>query len=201
MMAGNIPAKFIQEQLFEMINHISVGVENPENVAKVMAELWDGYAFPFPPSPGGFIVFADDGRGSAVEFVPINIEMMPGTGFPETSNFSLETPTEEFEATFRLAETGPKYISTHLAVNTPLSEEEVKAIAEREGWRAITCNRGGGLFQLIEVWVENRFMIEVFTPEMTKRYVEIVTPQNWAAFIHAPFEPRPQRANNLNLIG
>ncbi len=193
--------QFNKEQLFAMINHISVGVENPENVANVMAEIWNGYAFPFPPSPGGYIVFADDDRGSAVEFVPVNIEMLPGTGQPDYENFSLETPTEEFEGTFQYAEKGPKYISLHLAINTPLSEEEVKAIANREGWRTVTCNRGGGLFQLIEVWVENRFMVEVFTPEMTARYVEIAKPQNWAEFIQVPFQPRPSRANNLNLIG
>ncbi|MBK7704243.1 MAG: hypothetical protein IPN69_03760 [Acidobacteria bacterium] len=184
-----------------MINHISVGVENPENVANVMAELWNGYAFPFPPSPGGFIVFADDGRGSAVEFVPANIELIPGNGFPSDENFSIETPTEEFEGTFQFAPTSPKYVSVHLAVNSPLSVSEVQAIADREGWRVMKANRGGGLFQLIEVWVENRFMIEVFTPEMTARYVEIATPQNWANFIQAPFEIRPERANNLNLIG
>ena len=184
-----------------MINHISVGVNNPENVANVLAELWNGYAFPFPPSPGGFIVFADDGRGTAVEFTPINIELIPGKGFPVEENFSPETPTEEFEATFQFSETSPGFVSTHLALNTHLSEAEVKAIATREGWRTLTCNRGGGLFQLIEVWVENRFMIEVFTPEMTARYVEIGTPQNWANFLQIPFAPRPQAANNLNLIG
>lgn len=183
-----------------MINHISVGVENPGNVAKVMAELWDGYAFPFPPSPGGYIVFADDGRGSAVEFVPANIELLPGTGLPSDENFSIETPTEEFEGSFQYAERAPKYISVHLAVNSPLSETEVKAIARREGWRVMTANRAGGMFQLIEIWVENRFMIEVFTPEMTARYVEIATPQSWAGFLQIPFEVRPVRPNNLNLI-
>ncbi len=184
-----------------MINHISVGVNNPENVANVLAELWNGYAFPFPPSPDSFIVFADDGRGTAVEFTPINIELVPGTGFPPEENFSLETRTEEFEATFQFSKNAPNYVSTHLALNTNLSEEEVKAIATREGWRVLTCNRGEGLFQLIEVWVENRFMIEVFTPEMTARYVEIVTPQNWANFLQIPFTPRPETAKNLNLIG
>ncbi len=184
-----------------MINHISVGVNNPENVANVLAELWNGYAFPFPPSPGGFIVFADDGRGTTVEFTPINIELVPGEGFPPEENFSLETPTENVEATFQFSENAPEYVSTHLALNTPLSEEEVKAIAAHEGWRALTCNRGGGLFQLIEVWVENRFMIEAFTPEMTARYVEIVTPQNWANFLQLPFNPHTPSTKNLNLIG
>ncbi|MBS1796956.1 MAG: hypothetical protein JSS81_24230 [Acidobacteria bacterium] len=185
-----------------MINHISVGVQNPENVAKVLAEIWNGYAYPFPPSPGGFIVFADDGRGTAVEFTPINIELIPGEGFPPEENFGIETPTGEFEATFQYSETSPRYVSTHLALNSPLGEEEIKRIARREGWRALTCNRAGGMFQLVEVWVENRFMIEVFTPEMTARYVEIATPQTWADFLQLPFTPHATKpANNLNLIG
>lgn len=184
-----------------MINHISVGVQNPEHVANVFAEIWSGYAYPFPPSPGGFIVFADDGRGSAVEFIPVNMELLPGTGQPAEENFSLSTPTEEYEATFQYGDRAPEYTSVHLAVNTPLNEADIKAIAAREGWRAMTANRGGGMFQLIEVWVENRFMIEVFTPAMTARYVELVTPQNWANFLQIPFVERPQPANNLNLIG
>jgi hypothetical protein len=184
-----------------MINHISVGVHNPENVAQVLAEIWNGYAFPFPPSPESFIVFADDGRGTAVELTPINIELIPGEGHPPTENFNLETLTEQFEAKFQYGEKLPEYVSTHLAINSPLSEEEIKAIAVREGWRTLTANRGGGMFQLVEVWVENRFMIEVFTPEMTKRYVELITPENWANFLQIPFTARPQTANNLNLIG
>jgi len=185
-----------------MINHISVGVHNPENVANVLAEIWNGYAFPFPPSPGGFIVFADDGRGTSVEFTPINIQLIPGTGLPPEENFTMQTPTEDYEATFQFGDVAQEYISLHLALNSPLTEEEIKAIATREGWRVMTANRAGGLFQLIEVWVENRFMIEVFTPEMTARYVEMATPQNWAGFLQIPFVPRAaQTTNNLNLIG
>jgi hypothetical protein len=184
-----------------MINHISVGVHNPENVANVLAEIWNGYAFPFPSSPDSFIVFADDGRGTAVELTPINIELIPGKGLPATENFSIETPTREFEASFQYGDNPPAYVSTHLAINSPLGEAAIKAIAAREGWRTLTANRGDGLFQLVEVWVENRFMIEVFTPEMTARYVELITPENWANFFNFPYTPRPASANNLNLIG
>lgn len=31
-----------------MISHISLGVNDTENVAKVLAELWNGYALSFP---------------------------------------------------------------------------------------------------------------------------------------------------------
>lgn len=160
-----------------MINHISIGVHDPERVANVLAEIWEGHVFPFPPSPNSFIVVADDGRGSAIEVTPANIVVAPGEGFPEEEGFDKTTPTEEFEAKFVYDENTPKFVATHLAINTNLDEQEIKAIADREGWRALTCNRGEGLFQLVEVWVENRFLLEIFTPEQTERYIEIMKPE------------------------
>ena len=50
-----------------MINHISIAVNDPKKVADVLAEIWDGAVYPFPPAPDSFIVLADDGRGTAVE--------------------------------------------------------------------------------------------------------------------------------------
>jgi hypothetical protein len=35
-----------------MINHISIAVHNPEKVANVLAEIWNGFVIPFPPAPG-----------------------------------------------------------------------------------------------------------------------------------------------------
>jgi hypothetical protein len=34
-----------------MINHISIAVDEPQRVANVLAEIWDGMVFPFPPAP------------------------------------------------------------------------------------------------------------------------------------------------------
>jgi len=53
-----------------MINHISIAVKEPKRVAEVLAEIWNGVVYPFPPAPGSFIVLADDGRGTAVEITP-----------------------------------------------------------------------------------------------------------------------------------
>lgn len=184
-----------------MINHISIGVHNPEKVANVLAELWNGYAYPFPPSPKSFIVFADDNRGSLVEVTPINTVLVPGKGLPSEENFDINTPTGEYEGAFVSSDFSPNFTATHLNINTNLSEAEIKAIAAREGWRCFTANREGGLFQLIEFWIEDRFLLEVNTPEMTAKYVEMAQPQNWANFLQMPFEPKTQVPNNLNLIG
>ncbi|NNE98108.1 MAG: hypothetical protein HKN25_03715 [Pyrinomonadaceae bacterium] len=185
-----------------MINHISIGVKNPENVAKFLAELWKGFVFPFPPSPDSFIVIAGDGKGTAVEITPINIVLKPGKGFPSEIRFDKNTLTEEFEAKFVPEDGFPDYLATHLAINTELGEVEVKELARRENWRTLTCNRGEGLFQLIEVWVENRFLLEVFTPEMTRRYIEVMDPKFMADMNGAQPRPAlPSRVPNLDLIG
>jgi len=185
-----------------MINHISISAHNPERVAGVLAELWNGYTFPFPPCPNSFIALADDGRGTMVEVTPINIELLPGVELPvEDETFNSQTPTEEYEAKFTERPNTSEYTATHLNINTPLSAEEVKTIAKREGWRVLTCNRAEGLFQLLEVWAENRLMIEVMTPEMTERYLEVLQPQFLAEAMQMPLPPKPVVANNLTLIG
>ena len=184
-----------------MLNHISVSAHNPERVANVLAELWNGYVFPFPPCPNSFIVLAGDERGSAVEITPINYEIQPGENLPvEDETFNSSTKTEEYEAQFVERASVVEYTATHLNINTPLDAEAVKAIAKRENWRVLTCNRAEGLFQLLEVWAENRLMIEVMTPEMTARYKEVMQP-HFIAQAMQMMPPPDVTANNLNLIG
>ena len=185
-----------------MINHISIAVENPEKVANVLAELCGGYTFPFPPCQGAFFVLANDGKGSAVEVMPLNTVLVPGEGLPPEENFDAATLTEEYEARFVQSDFSPRYVATHLNINTHLSEKEVKAITDREGWRTVTCNRDKGLFQLIEVWAENRFLIEIMTPEMTERYVQIINPQFLAEVMQMPLPSQPvAEPSQLSLIG
>lgn len=188
-----------------MINHISIAVNEPEKVANFISELWDGNVYPFPPSPNSFIVVANDGRGSAVEVTPNGTILVPGEGLPDEND--LNAATEEFEAQFIKSDLVPRYVATHLNINTEKSIDEVREMAKREGWRVLVANRDRGLFQLIEVWVENTFMLEVMTPEQTARYVEITDP----AFIAKAFEQIAQNMppaqapgrvpENLNLIG
>lgn len=187
-----------------MINHISIGVNEPEKVAGVIAEFWNGVVLPFPPAPNSFLVLANDGRGTGVEVTPINTILVPGEGLPPESDTAV--PTEEYEAKFVTSDFVPRYVPTHLNINTHLSIGEIKAIAKREGWRTLVCNRGEGLFQLVEVWIEDRFMLEVMTPEQTERYIEITSPEFIAkAFADAGgafAPPPPVPATEIpNLIG
>lgn len=187
-----------------MINHISIAVNEPERVANFLAELWDGFIFPFPPAPDSYFVLANDGKGSAVEVTPAGTVLIPGKGFPDEND--LTSKTELYEAQFVKSGFVPRYVATHLNINTNKSIEEIRELANREGWRVLVCNRGEGLFQLVEVWIENTFMLEVMTPEQTARYVEITDPK----FMTVAFEKALRNAHplppasvpsELNLIG
>ena len=181
-----------------MINHISIGVREPEKVANVIAELWNGIVIPFPPCPNSFLVLANDGKGSGVEITPIDTVLVPGDGLPPEGDYS--AATEEYEAKFVQSGFEPQYVATHLNINTHLGIEEIMAIARREGWRVLVCNRGEGLFQLVELWIEDRFMLEVMTPEQTARYIEITQPEFFAKAMGITL-PENAGADNLNLIG
>jgi hypothetical protein len=185
-----------------MINHISIAVNEPERVANVLAEIWDGMVFPFPPAPGSFFVLANDGRGTAVEITPAGTVLVPGEGLPDEND--LDAATEEFEAKFVQSDLRPTYVATHLNISTKKSIEEIREIARREGWRVLVCNRGEGLFQLVEVWIENTFMLEVMTPEQTARYVEVTDPEFIAKAFPGAFDAHiaaKQSSENLDLIG
>src|SRR5215213_8471928 len=110
-----------------MINHISIAVNDPERVANVLAELWDGMVFPFPPAPGSFFVVANDGRGSAIEITPAGTVLVPGEGLPGEND--LEGPTEEYEANFVQTDLKSRYVATHLNINTQKSIDEISEIA------------------------------------------------------------------------
>ncbi len=167
-----------------MINHVSIGAENPERVANVLAELWSGYVFPFPPCEDSFIVFDDSDKGFSIEIYPKDAEMYPGVGQPsESSVFNPETMCFDYEVRFGKKERNTPYSSTHIAINTKLNEMEVREIIEKEGWRIVKCDRGGGFFTLMEVWLENTLMMEVFTPEMTRKYQEVMQPHSYAKIL------------------
>jgi hypothetical protein len=185
-----------------MINHISIAVNEPERVANVLAEIWDGVVFPFPPNPASFMVIADDGKGTGVEVLPAGTILVPGKGLPPEDD--IDSPTEEFEGKFVKSDLVPRYVATHLNINTRKNIEQMRQIAKREGWRVLVANRGQGMFQLIELWVENTFMLEVMTPEQTARYIEITDPEFLAGVMGQHGGSRPGAGDpveNLQVIG
>ncbi|MGZ3182152.1 MAG: hypothetical protein ACXU8N_06910 [Telluria sp.] len=145
-----------------MIFHASIPADEPQRVAEVIAEIWNGEAFRFPPWPGAYVAMAGDARSSTVEVYPRANTITPGDGVP--------MPRE--------AATTDRFSAFHLAVATPRSAEEIFAIAEREGWRVQRCSRGG-FFDVIEVWLENALLVEVLTEEMQRDYQANVNLNTW----------------------
>ena len=138
-----------------MLFHISIAAERPKPAARLVAELWGGRAYPFPPvAEGSWIAMAGDERGSAIEVYPLGTELHQGDG---------ESAVRPVAG--RPSRNGP----VHVAIATELGVDAVKAIAERFGAPARVCARGP--FHVIEVWVEGCFMIEVLTPEMQAEYL------------------------------
>src|SRR5689334_17965039 len=151
-----------------MIHHISIGARDPRHVAEVIAELWQTRALPFPPVPGSYIVIADDGRGTAIEVSPLGTELMPGEG--------------EEQAQSKFNADASAYTATHAALSVPVSRERIAEIARREGWRTGTFVRGG-VFEVIELWVEGRLMLELLAPDMAQRYLDVMTTDNYAGML------------------
>lgn len=149
-----------------MLFHISIAAHEPRHVADVLAELWgDAKVFYFPPvTEGSWLVLASDDRRSGVEVYPIDTLLREAEGDADAvgERSGRETLT-----------------ATHAAIATELDREKVLAIAAREGWPAKYRNRGG-MFGVIELWIEGRQMIEVLTPEMQAEYRASMTHDNWA---------------------
>lgn len=138
-----------------MIFHASIPADDPEHVAAVLAEIWQGQAFHFPPWPGGCVAMAGDDRNTTIEVYPRANTISPGEG--ESQAQPLVDPQPSRHGCF------------HLAIATERSADEILAIGAREGWRAVRLSRGG-LFEVIELWIENTLLVEVMTAEMQADY-------------------------------
>jgi len=147
-----------------MLFHVSIAARDPRHVASFIAELWGGQAFRFPPvSDNGWIAVAGDDRGTAIEVYPLDVVLRETDG-------DCDAHGERVEAS--------PYTATHAAIATEMTQEQVLALAAREGWPAKYRKRGG-LFGVIELWIEGRQMIEVLTPEMQAEYLATANLDSW----------------------
>jgi hypothetical protein len=145
-----------------MIRHVSIPAREPRHVATVLAEVMQGRVYPFPgPAPGAFMAVAGDEHGTMIEVYAEDTVGAPGKG--------------EAPGTFESNPTPPQYWPFHLLLSVSLDEAAIQAIGEREGWRTRRFGRGAPgqppLFEVIEFWVENRFLIELSTPDMDPDYL------------------------------
>jgi len=144
-----------------MIHHVSIAARDPEHVARVLAELLGGYAGPFiGPFPGSFVAYEEDSVGSGIEVYPEETALVPGEG--------------DAEGTWRAVAPAPT--AFHALVSVKVDRATIERIGEREGWRTRHYwrgPRGVRLFELYEMWIENRTLVELVTEDMLPAYVKI----------------------------
>ncbi len=151
-----------------MLHHISIAVNHPQQVAKVLAEIFKGQVAPFPFNPGSYVALAGDEFGTLIELYPLGSELIPDG--------------REGEAGFQLNPQSSHYAPFHAAISVPSSLEEIQQIGDRAGWRVFPTSREG-LFDVIEFWVENRLMLELLTPTMAPKYLQALNPETLPALI------------------
>lgn len=137
------------------IHHISIPVQDCLHVAEVLRDLFGGTITPFGPYPNSYIIWFGDEHGSAIELFPEGTEMFPDAG--------------DGQANFRHNPSHTGFTATHAAISISRSREEILKIAGDNGWKAIELSRGS--FSVIEFWIENRVLIELLTPDMTRDYL------------------------------
>lgn len=163
-----------------MIHHMSISARDPKRVAEAIAALWRGCALPFPPvGQGSWVAFADDERNTTIEVYAAGAELHPSEG--DADGVAVMNPQ------------APRYTPTHAAIASPLTQDEILALAAREGWIAKYRKRGGR-FGVIEFWLEDSVMLEVLTAEMQAEYLGFLKPATWKAMLAAGTAPRPASA-------
>ncbi|MEX0310828.1 MAG: hypothetical protein AB3N17_11370 [Tateyamaria sp.] len=148
--------------------HLSIDARDPEHVAAVLAQIMGGGALPFPPCPGAFIVFDATDDGTAIEIYPLGLQVQRG---PDQIAF-VQGPNSDTA------------VATHVCLTSALSEPQLLDIGTQTGWTARTCNRGP--FECVEIWLENRVLIEVLDPDMTADYRENMSAAKWRAMFGIP---------------
>jgi catechol 2,3-dioxygenase-like lactoylglutathione lyase family enzyme len=162
-----------------MIHHLSVSARDPNAVADFFAELIGGVSVDFPPNPGSRMVFKADGYGTGVEIYPAGSVMAPNG---EPGSIFIRKPVEDIERS-----------PTHFAISVALSAEAIKTMAEARGWECYVCDRGGH-FHVVEIWIENAWLVEALTPAFAAEYlgfanaVTEMTDPNRALDSHQPHE-------------
>lgn len=171
-----------------MIAHFSIPSKNPKTTALFFAAVIDGLVFEFPVVAGAWIAVANDQSGMAVEVYPLDMAHHPGTGEVNPAIQPAGPAALPWEDQIYPEAEQTRPTGFHAALTTKLPEAEVIARAQAKGWRALACERGG-VFGLVEVWVDNNFLVEVLTSANTARYRAFMTPERCSGMFGAGLAP------------
>lgn len=151
-----------------MIHHISIAANRPLHVAQVLAELCQGQTAPFPAHAGSYLVLALDPHGTMIEIHPHGTELRPGR--EDEASYVSHNPLAS------------AYTAVHAAISVSTSEAQIRNIAAREGWQVMRCDRQG-YFEVIELWIENQWLLELLPPNLAPQYLAFMQPQNLQQFL------------------
>jgi hypothetical protein len=138
-----------------MLLDASIPARHPAAVAGFIAELWGTGAVPAPPVPGRFVARAGDGTGVGIEVHPVGISPERGC------NGATAGPVSAAAASV-----------TRLVIGSVIDAAGVHLAAGMRGWqsRPVIRHAEGRAWPAIEVWVEERLLVEVLTPEMQAEF-------------------------------
>ena len=135
------------------IFHTSIPVREPKRVAEALTKLFNGAMFDFL-HPGCYFVLLGE-PGALIELYRKELELQPGDQGEECR--FVETPLRS------------PYTGAHTAVRVSASTERVFEIAKEYGWKAEMHRRK--VFRVIEFWIENEYLLEVFPPDLAREYL------------------------------
>ena len=159
-----------------MIAHFSIPARQPRETAEILGRIIDGEVMPFPVVPGAWVAIARDGSGTGVEVLPDRAVHHLGEGDRDPARSAAGPEVMPWETQIRDDGDAPQVSGFHVAVTSRLSAAEIVEIGRAAGWRAVHCDRGG-VFDLVELWIDNRVLIEVLPPEGTRRYLAFYRPE------------------------
>ena len=138
------------------IHHITIPAQDPQHVARILAELLGARVAPMPHPPGCLLVHAGDPDGTAIEVWPAALRA--GAGDKELVPRDLPLPASWPHHAF---------ITSEVA-----DVDRILSTFAREGWRAERVHNGGpgGGFGLVRGWIENQTTIELGGLEMRQQY-------------------------------
>lgn len=171
-----------------MIAHVSIPARNPRATALTLAALIDGEVFDFPVVSGASIAVARDGSGLAVEVYPDTLAHHPGVGEVDLSRKPEGPAPMPWEDQIFADGEQLRASAFHFAVRSPLSDTQIVDIARKAGLRALKCERGG-VFGVVEVWLDNAILVEVLSAPEFDRYRAFMNPAACAAMFGAGERP------------
>ena len=139
-----------------MIHHISLPAKKPSKVAKALVRLFQGELTDFTSLKNAYMFWLGDEYGTAIEIYPHDVTLRPGNS-KQPCRFKYNDDS--------------RYNAVHVALSCDLNTDEIAKIADDFGWHSAEFSRGS--FRVVEFWIENSFMLELLTPEMTDEYLKM----------------------------